>query len=212
MHLFAAAAAALQARQTVDEDLPPSFDRDDDDYYHWWYSREGRIVKWSLFLAFFLLLMGYLIGGYLHAKRRLKKGLLPLAYHRWMVRRAVLAQVDPRYGRPHQQPAYYATYRPGYGEAYAHGHGHGHGHGGYGMQNMPPPPPMYDPSSARPPMYVPPEGGSKVDPSQTYGRESYAPPAGPPPPQQQQPQQPQQTGVATNTTGNTNPFLDRPQA
>ncbi|KAF3357374.1 hypothetical protein VdG1_03162 [Verticillium dahliae VDG1] len=147
MHLFAAAAAALQARQTVDEDLPPSFDRDDDDYYHWWYSREGRIVKWSLFLAFFLLLMGYLIGGYLHAKRRLKKGLLPLAYHRWMVRRAVLAQ------------------------------------------NMPPPPPMYDPSSARPPMYVPPEGGSK-----------------------QQPQQPQQTGVATNTTGNTNPFLDRPQA
>ncbi|EEY17597.1 conserved hypothetical protein [Verticillium alfalfae VaMs.102] len=145
--------------------------------------------------------MGYLIGGYLHAKRRLKKGLLPLAYHRWMVRRAVLAQVDPRYGRPHQQPAYYATYRPGYGEAYAQGQGHG----GYGMQNMPPPPPMYDPSSARPPMYVPPEGGSKVDPSQTYGRESYAPPAGPPPPQQQ-------TGVATNTTGNTNPFLDRPQA
>ncbi|KAM0335284.1 hypothetical protein ACHAQA_000329 [Verticillium albo-atrum] len=181
------AATTLHARQTTNDDLPPGYVREDGRIYHWWYSREGRIVKWSLFLAFVVFITVYLVGGYFHAKRRLKKGLLPLRYHRWMVKRSVLAQVDPRYAYP--QPTYYATYRPGAD--------------GYGMQNMPPPPPMYDPSAARPPMYVPPEGGSKVDPSQGYGRESFAPPAGPPPPQQ--------TGVATNNTGNTNPFLDRPQ-
>lgn len=68
------------------------------------------------------------------------------------------------------------------------------------MHNMAPPP-VYDPNSARPPVYPgPPEGGSKVDPNQggmMGGGEaspSYAAATAPP----QQGQQQQQTGVAEN--------------
>lgn len=42
----------------------------------------GIIVRWVIFLVIFALIMGYIIGGYLHAKARLRKGLQPLAYHR----------------------------------------------------------------------------------------------------------------------------------
>ena len=70
------------------------------------------------------------------------------------------------------------------------------------MQDMGmPPPPVYDPSSQRPPVYSPPEGGSKVNPAQTWqaqgGQDDYAPPAGPPPPDNH---------VRPQGTGNTNPF------
>lgn len=162
--------------------------------------QEGRIVKWSVFLVIIVLITAYLLGGYLHARSRLKKGLPPKGYHRWMVPRPQLARVDPRYGYP-QQPgghAQWTTYRPA---------------DAYGMQNMGgmPPPPVYDPTAARPPGYEPPEGGSKVDPAQgmasweqgqqreqgagSAGDGNFAPPPGPPPP-----------AVATNNTGNTNPF------
>jgi hypothetical protein len=42
----------------------------------------GYIVKWSIFVALVGIIGIYLIGGWLHAKRRLRKGLLPLRYHR----------------------------------------------------------------------------------------------------------------------------------
>ncbi|GJN70455.1 hypothetical protein PLICBS_004513 [Purpureocillium lilacinum] len=121
--------------------------------------------------------MGYILGGYWHAKRRLRKGLQPLAYHRCLVSR-----------RAYQPPQYQASWPQ-----------QGGGGGGYyqpdayHMGNMAPP--VYDPN--RPPMYPgqpagPPEGGSKVDPSQwrteptrrapeSNPAPDYAPPAGPPP-------------------------------
>ncbi len=42
----------------------------------------GEIVKWSLFLGGTLLVTAFLVGAYMHAKRRIRKGLPPLGYHR----------------------------------------------------------------------------------------------------------------------------------
>lgn len=98
-------------------------------------------------------------------------------FPQWLVSRAELARVDPRYAYPQ---ATYTNYRPGYYQQYPPG---------YNMQNMPPPPPMYDPSAPRPPMYDGPQGGTKLAPTQDYE----APPPGPPPAQR-------------NDTGSSNPF------
>ncbi|ROT43603.1 hypothetical protein SODALDRAFT_327809 [Sodiomyces alkalinus F11] len=158
------AAAVLQAR--------------DDNGGGWWYSREGYTVRWALFIGVVALIIAYLFGGYYHATRRIRKGLLPLRYHRWMIKRTVLAQIDPRYApAPRPNATYsYATYRPA---------------DAYGMGSMPPPP-VYDPSAPRPPAYSPPEGGSKVNPTQQQSGPStsqeYAPPPGPPPSHSQQQQ------------------------
>jgi hypothetical protein len=142
-------------------------------YVPFWYTKTGVILKWSLFLGFILFIGLYFLLGYLHAQSRIKKGLRPLAYHRFLVSRRQMAQVDPNYQYPQ------AEARP-----YFHNQQY------FGMQNMPnmPPPPVYDPNAARPPMYPgppsPPDGGSKVDPSQqqqTGVTGVYPPPAGPPP-------------------------------
>jgi len=42
----------------------------------------GVIVKWSLFLGLVAFILLYLLLGYMHAQRRMRKGLRPLAYHR----------------------------------------------------------------------------------------------------------------------------------
>lgn len=42
----------------------------------------GIIVKWSLFLGLVVLFAVYLIAGHWHAKKRIARGLPPLAYHR----------------------------------------------------------------------------------------------------------------------------------
>ncbi|KAK6210751.1 hypothetical protein LQW54_005956 [Pestalotiopsis sp. IQ-011] len=159
---------------------------DDDGDVPFWWTRTGIIVKWSIFLAIVVGFMLWLVLGYMHAKRRINKGLKPLGYHRCLLGRAELARVDPAYGYPH---ATYTNYAPP-------------GAGYYGMQPMPPP--VYDPN--RPPQYPggpappPPMGGSKVDPEQGAG--DYAPPSGPPPPASQQPQR---TGASNN------PFSDPPR-
>lgn len=120
---------------------------------------------------------------------------------KWLISRAELARVDPRYAFPQSN---YRTYRPEYANQQ------------YNMQgNMPPPPPMYDPSG-RPPMYDGPAGGTKTAPSQwtqdpthrpsgaaaagaagAGGQdEEYGAPSGPPPAHMQQPEH----------TGSTNPY------
>lgn len=45
-------------------------------------NQDGIIVKWAILLSFVVLMFAYFVGGYLHARWRLKKGLAPLAYHR----------------------------------------------------------------------------------------------------------------------------------
>ncbi|KAI0109219.1 hypothetical protein GGR51DRAFT_513089 [Nemania sp. FL0031] len=161
---------ALARRQYVE--------RDDGDYVWFWYTTTGIIVKYTIFFAFLFAIAAWVIGGRVHAKRRLRKGLKPLSYHAWLLSRAERAQVDPAYAYAAQNP----VYRPVYG----------HPNGGadyYGMHPMPPP--VYDPT--RPPVYDGPPAGSKIDPVQDRqaqpqpqtqaqgGATDYAPPAGPPP-------------------------------
>ncbi|KAI0505797.1 hypothetical protein F5B22DRAFT_491893 [Xylaria bambusicola] len=160
---------ALARRQYVETD---------DGYVWFWYTTAGVIIKYTIFFAFLLLLVGWVIGGRVHAKRRLRKGLKPLRYHAWLLSRYERAQVDPAYAYPQ------ATYRPVYGN---NSGGGGGGADYYGMHSMPPP--VYDPT--RPPVYDGPPVGSKVDPvqdrqgqqapMQTQGVDEYTPPAGPPP-------------------------------
>lgn len=137
-------------------------------YVPFWYTKTGVIVKWSLFLGLIAFIGLYLLLGYMHAQRRIKKGLMPLAYHRFLVNRRQRAMMDPNYQYPQPET------RP-----YFHNQQY------FGMQNMPPP--VYDPAAARPPMYSgpqgpagPPDGATKVDPTQQNAYQ-YEAPSGPPP-------------------------------
>ncbi|KAI8954955.1 hypothetical protein F4801DRAFT_414773 [Xylaria longipes] len=157
---------ALAARQD---------DGDGDEYVWFWYTTPGIITKYVLFFTFLFILFAWVVGGRIHAKRRLRKGLKPLSYHAWLLSRQERAQVDPAYAYP-PGPVVYGVYRPVYGNNNAAGGEY------YGMHPMPPP--VYDPS--RPPVYDGPPVGSKVDPVQDRSRgqgdaPEYAPPAGPPP-------------------------------
>ncbi|KAG5977401.1 hypothetical protein E4U55_006844 [Claviceps digitariae] len=152
-------------------------------YYSWWHSQTGIIVRWVVFFVILALILLYILGGTLHARRRMRKGLEPLAYHRCLVRRRFRAPPPNQQQWPvNQQQAGYYNQQP-----QQSGH-----QPAYPMNDMPLP--AYDPN--RPPVYSgPPEGGSKVDPSQnraptqrqpeTNGAPEYAPPQGPPPPSNQ---------------------------
>ncbi|KAI6251009.1 hypothetical protein HI914_00313 [Erysiphe necator] len=136
--------AAFIKRQFVGDDYiiierEPSF----------WWTKTGQIVRWSVFLGLFTLLTAYIVIGYFHAKRRMKKGLPLLAYHRWLVSREERAQFDPSYSNP---STYYYQYAPPGAQ------------NGYGMQPMPPP--VYDPNAPLPPSYQTPMNASKLDASQ----------------------------------------------
>lgn len=130
---------------------------DDNDDGLWWWSPEAYAVKFAIIVALFAVVAVYLLGGYLHAKRRIRKGLPPLAYHRWMLSRAERARFDPNYHPP--QIALYQVPE------------------GYATHGYPAPPPAYNPNAPPPPTYQPPEGGSKIAPSQSV----YQPPQGSPP-------------------------------
>ncbi|KAL1841258.1 hypothetical protein VTJ49DRAFT_7260 [Mycothermus thermophilus] len=162
---------------------------DDDCYMSYWSTKEGMIVKWSLFLGFIVACLLYLLIGYIHAHQRIKKGLPPLSYHRFLISRDVLARVDPRY-RPPPPPHPYA--RPSSsGSASNRYYPWAPGPQYVDMYAMPPP--MYDPNAPRPPKYEPPapapasaataasESDPKVEsssqPSQGQGQPAGAPPA-----------------------------------
>ncbi|KAF2442437.1 hypothetical protein P171DRAFT_433930 [Karstenula rhodostoma CBS 690.94] len=122
-----------------------------------WYSDTGIIVKWAILASFFLFFFAWFLGGYLHAKARLRKGKPLLAYHRWLVS----YQDRKRYGQTMQnQYSYYA--QPPYAQQ---------------QQAYTPrpdgtwtePPPVYNGDA--PPGYMPPPppGASKMDPNQAPG-------------------------------------------
>ncbi|KAK4230677.1 hypothetical protein QBC38DRAFT_507265 [Podospora fimiseda] len=175
---------------------------EDSCYVPFWNTKTGIIVKWSLFLGFLVFISLYLLIGYIHAKKRIQKGLPPLGYHRFLVPRATLAQVDPRFRYPQANIRPYNPNGPQAFDMYAV-----------------PPPPVYDPNAPRPPMYEPPAGSTKVDYSQQQPGPApmYASPPGPPPSSQSpQPQAtyapppgpppPSASPVQLQGTGNTNPF------
>ena len=145
---------------------------DDYDYYDgqsWWWTpvrcghslsyhdrianeqQAGMAVRYAVVAILFAFLLIFFVGGYYHARRRLRKGLQPLAYHRWMVRRHM---------RPQQQHAYMPQQRYPQSQGYQNQ--------GYQMDHYAPPPPAYNHADAPPPVYQPPEGGSKVMADQSY--------------------------------------------
>ena len=48
----------------------------------WWTSPTAYAVKWGIIAGIFILFLVFFLGGYLHAQRRMKRGLAPLGYHR----------------------------------------------------------------------------------------------------------------------------------
>lgn len=102
-------------------------------------------VRYSIIALLFALLLLYFFGGYYHANRRIRKGLPPLAYHRWMVRRRMM------YPQQYHTAPYYQNRNQG-----------------YNMPSYAPPPPAYDAHHAPPPVYQPPEGRSKVAADQNF--------------------------------------------
>jgi hypothetical protein len=92
-------------------------------------------ARYTVVALIFVALIAFFVGGYHHARRRLRAGLEPLPYHAFMVR--------------HQCRKTYPL-AP-----------HGPGYGGYPMHDRyayPAPAPPYEP----PPVYQPPSGASKV--------------------------------------------------
>ncbi|KIW19999.1 hypothetical protein PV08_00574 [Exophiala spinifera] len=143
-------------------------DNFDDGY--WWYSSTAYAIKWAIIAAILVALFLFFIVGYLHARRRMRKGQPPLAYHRWLVprsQRMAFAQQYPQYAA--QAGVYSIAARPMY-------HPYGPGQQAYPMGAYGPPPPAYhEPDYV--PVYTPPSG-NKVDPDQNR---HYTPPSGPPP-------------------------------
>lgn len=111
-----------------------------------WYSTTGEIIKWSILAAIFLFFMAWFLGGYVHAKQRMRKGLPLLAYHRWLIP----YRERQRYGQtPQNHFTFYATqqqpYRANDGTYFE-------------------PPPVYNHDA--PPSYMPPPGATKLNPQQ----------------------------------------------
>ncbi|POS84959.1 hypothetical protein EPUL_002959, partial [Erysiphe pulchra] len=144
-----------------------------------WWTKTGQIVRWSVFLGLFTLFTAYIVIGYFHAKRRMKKGLPLLAYHRWLVSREERAQFDPSYRNP--STYYYQYAPPGF-------------QNGYGMQPIPPP--VYDPNAPLPPSYQTPT--SKLDASQWNSGPTIRPQTADPSPGYQAPPGPPPTAQRPN--------------
>lgn len=161
----------------------------DDDY--WYYSPTAVTVKWVVLAALIFLLFIFLAGAYYHARRRMTRGLPPMAYHRWMIPRRRYVEPEPQTWQTHNQFSFYH-----------------HQDNGYSLH--PVPPPAYNPNLAPPPVYQPPAGASKVDSSQhttgmlaPHGQSAYS---------AHQSWVPATAGQAssvpgeTHSTANTNPF------
>jgi len=124
---------------------------------NWWWSPDAYAVKWAIIAALLGIFLIFFLGGHYHAKNRMKRGLQPLPYHRWLVNRNQQARFQP----PPQNN--FSFYRQ---------------QDGYAMHGYAPPPPAYNPNAENVPAYTPPEGASKINPTQNYAE---IPPPGPPP-------------------------------
>ncbi|KAH6638307.1 hypothetical protein C7974DRAFT_391303 [Boeremia exigua] len=89
-----------------------------------WYTTHGQVIKWSILGSLFALFMLWFIGGYIHARRRMKAGKPLLKYHRFLVSRQDLNRHTPSaqnnftfYAPPSSQQNPY-TARPNNGGAW----------------------------------------------------------------------------------------------
>lgn len=126
----------------------------DDDSDNFWYSDKAEIIKWAVAGGITLFFLLWFVGGYIHARRRVRKGLKPLLYHRFLLPYSQRAQFEPQNN--------FSFYRQE--------------NQGYPMDQYGPPPPVYNADNPQPPQYMPPPGGTKANPSQEW----IAPPPGPP--------------------------------
>lgn len=112
-------------------------------------------VRYSIVSVLFLIVIVYFLGGYLHARQRLRKGLQPMAYHRWMVRRQMYYAAAHPYARNQQQ----------------HGAPPAHGYYAYGgtLPQHAYPPPAYNADQPPPPVYAAGQDGGKTAVDQRYG-------------------------------------------
>ncbi|KAL7266353.1 hypothetical protein RUND412_011101 [Rhizina undulata] len=177
------------------QDVSDNGDDDGDGDYNWYWSDEARAIKYGIFLG--ILLLGFLVifGMWWHANRRIKKGLPPLRYHRWLVPLEQRMQFEPHL-RPEQNFSFYQQ-QPGAPQ--------------YSTYPLHPlhimPPPAYNPNYAQPPVYSggPPEGATKVDPYQHSV----------PPPDHQHPSQTQNSnnnGESSSSSASANAFTVPPPA
>lgn len=112
----------------------------------------GMAVRYTVICIILASILLFFLGGYIHAKRRMRKGVPLLAYHRWMVHRSVRYQ--------YQQP----VYNPYNGNAV-----HDPYQEGYAMHGYAPPPPAYHRYGDAPPAYAPnPAGASKAMADQNF--------------------------------------------
>jgi hypothetical protein len=160
--------------------------RDDDDVYcNYWscYSYTSLIIKWVFVGAIIGGFILFLIIGYFHARRRMKKGLAPLPYHRVRLSSPLLLRpcrnanefsqwLVPR----SQRLAFHAAHPELYNPFAAQRQWYTPGYGQHGVPMQPygqgPPPPQYGtpeylPAYA-PPAGAPPPGGNKTNPDQNY--------------------------------------------
>jgi hypothetical protein len=131
-----------------------------------WYSEKGIITKYTLFALTFLFFLTWFIGGYIHAKSRLKKGLPLLGYHRWLVSYSTRRRYGQAPPVPQNHFTFYSAQRPYGGPQYG---------GGYGGQPVyraadgtyAEPPPMY--GGEAPPSYFAPPGQQQGPKPPVYG-------------------------------------------
>ncbi|KAI9828647.1 MAG: hypothetical protein M1832_001750 [Thelocarpon impressellum] len=117
---------------------------------YWWDTSTAIFVKWAVLAAIFIAFVAFFVFASIHAQRRMKKGLPPLPYHRWLTSRHQRSRFEPQMAPPHQ--AQHGFYQPQ----------------GDGYNMHPVPPPAYNPNLAAPPTYQPPTGASKAAPSQQF--------------------------------------------
>ena len=111
----------------------------------------GMATRYAIVAFLFGAILLFFVGGYYHAKRRLRKGQAPLPYHRWMVRRQYYYPTQPRYAYPPDPNG-----------------------PSYGMEGYPPPPPAYNNAEAPPPVYQPPQGATKAMADQNFAQTNRA--------------------------------------
>ncbi|RMZ78085.1 hypothetical protein DV737_g4004, partial [Chaetothyriales sp. CBS 132003] len=84
----------------------------------WWQLQTAIMVKWAIIGALFVGLLALVLGGYLHARRRMQKGKPPLSYHKLMAFYAAhpnLAESQAYFQRhPRLQSAFVPHYGPGH--------------------------------------------------------------------------------------------------
>ncbi|EMD94460.1 hypothetical protein COCC4DRAFT_177518 [Bipolaris maydis ATCC 48331] len=123
-----------------------------------WYTEKGIIIKWIIFALFFIIFFGWFVGGRIHARRRLRKGLPLLSYHRFLISYSE----RQRHGQvPQNHFTFYQTQNPYSVPNNAANPQYTQRQDGAWAE----PPPLYQNSDA-PPQYFAPQGSAKTAPNQ----------------------------------------------